>query len=582
MPVRSAGEVEIVAGDSATDGFSLELSATRLTVRGDNPRGCLNGVYWLLEQLGFAWVEPGEGGSRFVPARQLAEGRYRQEPAFARRTLILGNDALHDAWPVWLDWASRNRLNDIFFHDTPPSRLHRGPALRPTTAGEIASDGGGWMFERWDTDSAAIRGAAAADAGMSIQFGGHHLPALLERDLFATNPEWFPLRNGARDARYNFCVSHEGAVAYLRQSARAFFQRFGGADIYHLWADDIRGGGWCECGGCAAMSPSDQALFATNILAEVLAEAAPGARIAHLAYHDTLLPPSLVRPRDNVSLLFAPRERCYAHAIDDADCERNVPRYWTPFRDLLPLFGNDRARVDVFEYYSDAILFKWLAPPLLSVQPADAAAYARAGAGNLQDLAVSPRPWLGPLLHAWWMAHCAWDPAAPVDAALSQFCTAAYPAHSHEMADYYRDQDRAYRLILDLHDLAPAAGRDVLDFSTQPPETMHTKVAELAEAAALLGQLHERIRGLNAGDLSGELQQAELVWRLAEHLAHRMAAWELSLSGGGSAARAGHLAAATALLQWLEEWERSRNQPAYANLSRRLLRAMRSHTESLA
>ena len=173
-------------------------------------------------------------------------------------------------------------------------------------------------------------------------------------------------------------------------------------------------------------------------------------------------------------------------------------------------------------------------------------------------------------------------PAAPVDAALSQFCTAAYPAHSQQMADYYRDQDRAYRLILDLHDLAPAARRDVLDFSHQPPETMHTKVAELAESAALLGQLHERIRGLNAGDLSGELQQAELVWRLAEHLAHRMAAWELSLSGGGSAARAGHLAAATAHLQWLEEWERSRNQPAYANLSRRLLRAMRSHTESLA
>jgi len=220
VPVRSAGEVEIVAGDSATDGFSLELSATRLTVRGDNPRGCLNGVYWLLEQLGFAWVEPGEGGSRFVPSRQLAEGHYRQEPAFARRTLILGNDALHDAWPAWLEWASRNRLNDIFFHDTPPSRLHRGPALRPTTAGEIASD------------------------------------------------------DGARDARYNLCVSHEGAVAHLRRSARAFFQRFGGADIYHLWADDIRGGGWCECGGCAAMSPSDQALFATNILAEVLAEAA--------------------------------------------------------------------------------------------------------------------------------------------------------------------------------------------------------------------------------------------------------------------------------------------------------------------
>ncbi len=576
-----AGIIEIVAGDLPGDGFLVTVAANHVELRGDSPRGCLNAAYWLLEQLGFAWVEPGATGTRFVPGKGLAEGDHRENPAFARRTLVLGNDALHDEWAEWLQWASRNRLNDIFFHDTPPSRLDRGPAVRPEHADDIAADGSGWLFERWDAESSAIRGAASK-AGMTIQFGGHHLPALLERVQFADHPDWFPVRNGVRDSRYNLCVSSEGGVAHVRVRARAFFERFAGADVYHLFGDDIRGGGWCECGRCADMSPSDQALFATNILAEVLAEAAPAARIAHLAYHDTLLPPTSVQPRNNVSLLFAPRERCYAHAINDPACERNVSQYWTAFTDLLPLFANDPARIDVFEYYSDAILFKWLAPPSLDVLPADARAYASAGAGNLQNLMVSPRPWIGPPWHAWWMARCAWDPETTVEAALAHFCAAAYPGHVALMATYYELQERAYRLVLDLHDLHPSVRRDVLDFSTEPSETMRTKVVELVEAALLFDELRRRIRNLNGPSMATERRQAELVWHVVAHLAHRMAAWQLSVQGSDHSGRAGHLAEASTHQEWLADWDRGSNPPAYANLSRYLLSAMRHYTGLLA
>jgi len=141
---------------------------------------------------------------------------------------------------------------------------------------------------------------------MTIQFGGHHLPSLLPRELFADHPDWFPFRNGERNPRYNLCTSSEGAVVALRTAAHAFFERFPGAGVYHLWADDIRSGGWCECDRCAALLPSDQALRATNVLASVLAEVAPGASIAHLAYHDTIEPPTAVQPAPNVVALYAP------------------------------------------------------------------------------------------------------------------------------------------------------------------------------------------------------------------------------------------------------------------------------------
>ncbi len=98
----------------------------------------------------------------------------------------------------------------------------------------------------------------------------------------------------------------------------------------------------------------------------------------------------------------------------------------------------------------------------------------------------------------------------------------------------------------------------------------------------MLGGLFERIRGLDADAVAGELEQAELVWHVVEHLARRTAAWELSLRDGDSESKAVNLAAAATHLEWLDDWERSANSPAYANLSRAMLTAMRYFTRTLA
>ncbi|MGH2610111.1 MAG: DUF4838 domain-containing protein, partial [Tepidiformaceae bacterium] len=293
---RASGEAtaSITAGegDGDGDGFTVTVTAGGAQVRGDTPGGALNGIYWLLERLGFAWVEPGDQGTAFVPGKSLAEGEHRETPSFPRRTLILGQDALHDDWPDWMEWAARNRYNDIFFHDTPPSVWDRGGKVRPLTAEELDADRKGWMFERWDADGPRIV-EAARKRGLTLQFGGHHLPTLLPRSEFERHPDWFPLRNGARDPKYNVCTATPELRDYLARRTEAFLERFPGADVYHMWGDDIRAGGWCECSACGRYSPSDQALLATNIMAEVVERVRPGAKVAHLAYHDTLEPPAI-------------------------------------------------------------------------------------------------------------------------------------------------------------------------------------------------------------------------------------------------------------------------------------------------
>ena len=331
--------------DATTPGVAIDADQDRVTIRARTPRLVLDGVYTLFDRLGCVFPAPGMPAA-WRGAPPLQPGTTSHTPTFPRRTIILGQDAFHDDWPAWIEWASRNRCNDIFFHDTPPSRWHR-EAPRPASAAALAADGGSWLFELWEADGADIA-AEANKRGMTIQFAGHHLAALLPRDLFDSHPDWFPLRNGVRDSRYNICLATTDAQSALGEAATAFVRRFPGADTYHLWADDIRGGGWCECEGCRNLTPTDQALRATNIVARAIG-AECGARVPFLAYRDTLAPPSTIQPDPNVSLLWAPRERCYAHSIANPACDRNARLYWPQFQALAAAFGNDPSRIDIFE-----------------------------------------------------------------------------------------------------------------------------------------------------------------------------------------------------------------------------------------
>ena len=571
--------VVLEAGSETGDGF-IVVAGDDITVRGDSSRGALNGVYWLLERLGWLWVRPGAEGSRFVSGHSLAQGAYREQSAFSRRTLILGNDALHDEWPNWIEFASRNRYNSVFFHDTPPSALDRDGTVRPLLADEIASDGRGWMFERWDSDGAAIRSNAARRA-ISLQFGGHHLPAMLPRGLFAGHPDWFPVRNGTRDARYNLCTSRRGALAEVRARAAEFFRRFGGAQVYHLWADDIVGGGWCECPDCAGLSPSDQALRATNVLAEALAEVDSRAEIAQLAYHDTIAPPTRYLPAGNVSALYAPRNRNYAFSIADPSCSRNVHGHFDELLGLAHTFRGRAGALAVFEYYSDAILYKWLDPPNVAVLPQDAQDYRDAGVFDFGNLAVTPRPWIGPTWHAWWFARCAWDANVDREASLRDFCDAAFEGDGPLFAGLFRTLDSAYRELLDLGDLERIPRHDVLDFSDTPRDALTRKALQLRTAVETMNSAVSDVP-LASGGL-GPAYRGDLAVQLAyaNHLAHRISAWDQALAGNRTKAE-GHLGLATSNLNAVIDWDRVHSSPAYANLSRNMLRSASWHTERVA
>lgn len=420
-----------------SDGFRWQAAETRIELRGDGPRGLLYAVYDFLEALGCRWVSPGPGGERHPHGTHftLPDQPTVQQPALAGRCLILGHYAFLQNAEEWVVWAARNRMNAIFFH---------------VIDGPLAF--GAAPESQWQRKKASVV-PLARQRGMTVEHGGHGLAALLPRKLFTGTPrrrgipQAFRYHQGKRRADHNFCPSSAEGLAHIRRNAEVYFRAHPEIDVFHLWPDDIPGGGWCSCERCLGYSPSEQALLAVNAIAEVLETVNPQAQIAFLAYMDTEAAPAKVSPRANVCLSWAPRSRCYAHATDDAECAVNVPHYAQTFRAQVQHFRSAKPP-RVFEYYLDAILFKSVLPPLPTVMQRDLRFYREAGAHTVQALMTGDRPWLSPQIAPWLLARLTWNPDCDLDALLEDFGVAAFGTPG--WAAYYRALEKAFALALDI------------------------------------------------------------------------------------------------------------------------------------
>jgi hypothetical protein len=365
-----AGEegVEIVLshGEAAGEGFRRRAAPQRLELHGESPRGLLFGAYATLEEFGARWPWPGEPPTSVEGAR--LEQEVEDEPALSGRCLVLGERALVEDAESWIVWAARQRLDGVFVH------VSNGP--EPVGSAPEAT----WRERR----ERAV--ALARERGMTIEHGGHLLPELLTRGDVRALAEGHALGERARGVLENHVRAHPEA------------------DVLHLWGADrppsARGG----------RELSEAALRTANALAEVVEDARPAAQVAFLAYHDTKEVPRGVRPRHNVCLLFAPRGRCYDHALTDPACRRNA-RYRELFRAQVEHFGAaGTAPPRVFEYWFDAILFAGGVPDLTGTMAEDLAFYRDAGAHTVQILMTghdrAPPPHPNPTA----FARLAWEP----------------------------------------------------------------------------------------------------------------------------------------------------------------------------
>jgi hypothetical protein len=311
-----------------------------------------------------------------------------RSPFLTRGVVLVSRDI------ATLDWPSRAKaagLTTIATHVFPQE-----------IADFLASESGQRFLEQCRT------------LGLQVEHELHAMGELLPRALFDRNPELFRLDADARRVRDgNLCVSSPAALAVISERAAHFTRLLRSTTgRYFYWGDD--GTPWCRCPKCRHLSDSDQALLAEHAILHAVRSVDPRGTLAHLVYHNTLEPPTQIRPEPGIFLEFAPIARRYDRPLSDRSAQRR-PTDRTHGEHLdcldanLAVFG--AADAQILEYWLDCSRFSgWRRD---QVQPVpwdrevfldDVALYASRGIRHITQFAT----WLD----GWYVEHFGEPPVA--------------------------------------------------------------------------------------------------------------------------------------------------------------------------
>lgn len=450
-PTIGANEIRVALGGSAPGGTaapraggatlagdSFEISRadnSTMVIRAGSERGLIHAAADLLQRLG-ARFAPGVAPQypRIEDAQLAALEPYRVEPAFARRgfvsDIMTWNYTMPERFELhlrhdreFIPWMARRGINSFSYirhaHDTHLRIDELAPEFRAH--------------------------------GIAAEYGGHVLQILMPREMFEAHPEYFPAGdNGVRAARGNLCVSNQDALDTVRDGALRYVHDFPENELLHIWGADVWRGAWCRCGKCIEMAPQLQYMKAVNAVAEALQkDGAHAPPVAYLAYHDTIEPHPGLQPLPNVWFEWAPRERCYSHAIDDPACETN-PRYLETLKRYLELFDG---RGHVFEYYADAILWCGLGFATPAIVARDLRAYRALGVTSVSCLTFGAFSTLAYPVNLEAFVRGSRDAGFDPDTALADTAAGRHRSCASEMAAAYGAVERASRLALDYGDV---------------------------------------------------------------------------------------------------------------------------------
>ena len=303
----------------------------------------------------------------------LAAGRLRADvggaaPAFTTRGVVLTpEDFSLEDWP---ERARRAGLTTIGLHHQNSPRA---------IVDWVRSDPGRRFLE------------ACRTLGLEVEYELHAMKELLPRGLFEKDPELFRMdEEGRRNPDANLCVHAPAALDVAAENAVAIAETLRPTTgRYFYWGDD--GLPWCRCPRCRGLSDADQALLLENHLLKALRRRDEKASLAHLAYANSMAPPTQVRPEPGVFLEYAPIYRSYDRPYaEQAGADQKDPI--SALDANLQVFPAESAQV--LEYWLDVSLFsKWKRPAVelpwrKDVLEADLAAYAARGVRRVTSFAV--------------------------------------------------------------------------------------------------------------------------------------------------------------------------------------------------
>ncbi len=316
--------IRVRKGTAKLDGFRIRSGRDEVLVEASAPRGCVYGVYALLEEMGCRFYGPEPLGV-VVPKKKTVSVRngldILKEPSFENRLPSFGGPELNVCWGFNFTHAKDQQI--------------------------------GLNTWRW----------------------GHIWPEIVERQFFpdgrtpekmdySDKQEWLPAdEKGVR--RYNgetLCFSNQNAFNWFVENAVNWvLANCPDADYISMWSADTATLALCQCEKCKAKgwTPTDWYIHIHNEIWRLLKARGFKGAFGWIAYHGSEEPPQAVKLLEmgrEMDILYAPRPRGASmhgpitndHSVNVAYRE-NIQRW----RKYLGKFKGSRT---VFEYYFDLVL----------------------------------------------------------------------------------------------------------------------------------------------------------------------------------------------------------------------------------
>ena len=454
------------------DGYATASQAGAWTISALSEKGVLNGVYALAQRWGFSFVYPTVEGELAPKAlKEVGEGVWVENPRFQWRGIFASSKDLGYSNEEWNKYLAKLRFNALCSH-----------------ADTSRAIGENWL----------------KILGFRLEAGGHGMSSCLPRELFDSAPELFRMFQpedfgGKRMKDSNFCISNPKTRKIVKENFKKKILKAAEGDVYalHAWADDLPGGGWCMCSRCRAMLNTDQSQLTMNVEAQAVRELGLPMRVPAIAYHDTMFPSDLIKPDPLCFYLFAPRERCYAHALNDQNCARN-----RIFCQALVAYAKRYDGIDdahTFEYYNDKILFRGHTPYLPDVLVGDAEAYQDAGIECWMSLQVG-----GDLLGVDFnmLAHAllAWEDDLNADQLTRRLAAQLSPEKPELWYSYLSQRATAYETAWSICDLPYDVYLDYRFLPERGGKSGADLVANLDKGAGILRKALDEFRRVAGGE----------------------------------------------------------------------------------
>ncbi len=333
--------------------YSLEKSASAVSIRGGGYPGVLYGLYALLRrELGADWT--GLNDEDIVFHRHPAPEKNEVTPAVPFRGVESSpTDQNLEFFAKFMRYLARNQWNMLQLNAT-----------------------------RWaDCPRQQEFAELGALCAIELHIGGHAIEMFLDDAVFEQHPEYFGFRDGHRclkgaveipdlnltipQARIQSCYSNPEACRHMAQNIAAYLEKHPECPVFSLWPHD-GANNWCQCPECLKITPYEQML----LLGQQVLELAPRPiYLEVLAYCSLLTLPKKPANLERVYTIFCPYLRFYDHLFfeprpaepkqrlgfsypaPDPVCPDDDRDYGVLLNDWLEYLKDNRGTLGIFAYY---------------------------------------------------------------------------------------------------------------------------------------------------------------------------------------------------------------------------------------